>query len=138
MMIFSHYFRRKKPKMIKFGTNVDLSDHKKWEVQLKELAKLPAFCRLVSGSNLLSHVGHTILGMNTVQLYMKVPGSRTPGNSAMFISSIVKFWKLSTLHQDCCRFQGIYLGVSYLIHEISVNIHFCWINWKKTSFCSPE
>ena len=67
--------------MIKFGTNVDLSDHKKWEVQLKELAKLPAFCRLVSGSNLLSHIGHTILGMNTVQLYMKVPGSRTPGNT---------------------------------------------------------
>jgi hypothetical protein len=28
---------------------------------------------------MLSHVGHTILGMNTVQLYMKVPGSRTPG-----------------------------------------------------------
>ncbi|KAL4220760.1 Lysine-specific demethylase 6A [Mactra antiquata] len=71
---------RKKGKMIKFGTNVDLSDHKKWEPQLKELAKLPAFCRLVSGSNLLSHVGHTILGMNTVQLYMKVPGSRTPGH----------------------------------------------------------
>ena len=34
---------------------------------------------MVSAGNLLSHVGHTILGMNTVQLYMKVPGSRTPG-----------------------------------------------------------
>ena len=65
--------------MIKFGTNVDLSDQKKWFAQLQEIAKLPAFCRLVSGSNLLSHVGHTILGMNTVQLYMKVPGARTPG-----------------------------------------------------------
>jgi len=69
--------------MIKFGTNVDLSDQKKWYQQLQELAKLPAFCRLVSGSNLLSHVGHTILGMNTVQLYMKVPGSRTPGGSSL-------------------------------------------------------
>lgn len=29
---------------------------------------------------MLSHVGHVILGMNTVQLYMKVPGSRTPGH----------------------------------------------------------
>ena len=29
---------------------------------------------------MLSHVGHTILGMNTVQLYMKVPGCRTPGH----------------------------------------------------------
>jgi histone demethylase len=29
---------------------------------------------------MLSHVGHQILGMNTVQLYMKVPCSRTPGH----------------------------------------------------------
>ena len=35
--------------------------------------------RVTSTGNMLSHVGHTILGMNTVQLYMKVPGSRTPG-----------------------------------------------------------
>ncbi|CAH1245742.1 KDM6A [Branchiostoma lanceolatum] len=67
-------------KMIKFGTNVDLSDEKKWKAQLQELTKLPHFVRVVSASNSLSHVGHTILGMNTVQLYMKVPGSRTPGH----------------------------------------------------------
>ncbi|KFO11953.1 Lysine-specific demethylase 6A, partial [Balearica regulorum gibbericeps] len=67
--------RRRGPfKTIKFGTNIDLSDDKKWKLQLHELTKLPAF------GNLLSHVGHTILGMNTVQLYMKVPGSRTPGH----------------------------------------------------------
>lgn len=29
---------------------------------------------------MLSHVGHMILGMNTVQLYMKVPNARTPGH----------------------------------------------------------
>ncbi|NXO94119.1 KDM6B demethylase, partial [Peucedramus taeniatus] len=45
-----------------------------------ELLKLPAFMRVSSTGNMLSHVGHTILGMNTVQLYMKVPGSRTPGH----------------------------------------------------------
>uniref|UniRef100_A0A8D0CYR8 [histone H3]-trimethyl-L-lysine(27) demethylase n=1 Tax=Sander lucioperca TaxID=283035 RepID=A0A8D0CYR8_SANLU len=67
-------------KHLKFGTNIDLSDEKKWKQQLQELAKLPAFARVVSAGNLLSHVGHTILGMNTVQLYMKVPGSRTPGH----------------------------------------------------------
>uniref|UniRef100_A0A668AQE4 [histone H3]-trimethyl-L-lysine(27) demethylase n=1 Tax=Myripristis murdjan TaxID=586833 RepID=A0A668AQE4_9TELE len=67
-------------KHIKFGTNIDLSDEKKWKQQLQELTKLPAFSRVVSAGNLLSHVGHTILGMNTVQLYMKVPGSRTPGH----------------------------------------------------------
>ncbi|XP_070979388.1 lysine-specific demethylase 6A isoform X2 [Oncorhynchus clarkii lewisi] len=73
--------RRKGPfKHIKFGTNIDLSDERKWKLQLQELSKLPAFARVVSAGNLLSHVGHTILGMNTVQLYMKVPGSRTPGH----------------------------------------------------------
>ncbi|XP_067579285.1 lysine-specific demethylase 6A isoform X9 [Pseudorca crassidens] len=73
--------RRKGPfKTIKFGTNIDLSDDKKWKLQLHELTKLPAFVRVVSAGNLLSHVGHTILGMNTVQLYMRVPGSRTPGH----------------------------------------------------------
>lgn len=71
---------RKKRKMIKFGTNVDLSDERKWRDQLQELQKLPAFARVVSAGNMLSHVGHVILGMNTVQLYMKVPGSRTPGH----------------------------------------------------------
>lgn len=35
--------------------------------------------RVSSSGNMLTHVGHTILGMNSVQLYMKVPGSRTPG-----------------------------------------------------------
>uniref|UniRef100_A0A4W5KBY9 [histone H3]-trimethyl-L-lysine(27) demethylase n=1 Tax=Hucho hucho TaxID=62062 RepID=A0A4W5KBY9_9TELE len=73
--------RQKGPfKHIKFGTNIDLSDERKWKLQLQELSKLPAFARVVSAGNLLSHVGHTILGMNTVQLYMKVPGSRTPGH----------------------------------------------------------
>ncbi|XP_076875540.1 lysine (K)-specific demethylase 6B, b isoform X2 [Brachyhypopomus gauderio] len=67
-------------KIIKFGTNIDLSDPKRWKSQLQELLKLPAFMRVSSSDNMLSHVGHTILGMNTVQLYMKVPGSRTPGH----------------------------------------------------------
>ncbi|XP_071838895.1 histone demethylase UTY-like isoform X3 [Apostichopus japonicus] len=67
-------------KMLKFGTNVDLSDQKKWQKQLHELSKLPSFTKVVSAGNLLSHIGHTILGMNSVQLYMKVPGSRTPGH----------------------------------------------------------
>ncbi|XP_005939265.2 lysine-specific demethylase 6B [Haplochromis burtoni] len=67
-------------KIIKFGTNIDLSDPKRWKPQLQELQKLPAFMRVSSSGNMLTHVGHTILGMNSVQLYMKVPGSRTPGH----------------------------------------------------------
>ncbi len=70
----------KKFKLIKFCTNVDLSDEKKWNVQLQELAKLPPYMRIVAACNMLSHVGHKILGMNTLQLYMKVPGARTPGH----------------------------------------------------------
>ncbi|XP_062302383.1 lysine-specific demethylase 6A-like isoform X1 [Osmerus eperlanus] len=72
--------RRSPLKHIKFGTNIDVSDERKWKLQLQELSKLPAFSRVVSAGNLLSHVGHPILGMNTVQLYMKVPGSRIPGH----------------------------------------------------------
>ncbi|XP_016323310.1 lysine-specific demethylase 6A-like [Sinocyclocheilus anshuiensis] len=73
--------RRKGPfRQVKFGTNIDVSDEKKWKLQMQELGKLPAFARVVSAGNLLSHVGHSILGMNTVQLFMKVPGSRTPGH----------------------------------------------------------
>uniref|UniRef100_A0A915MYF2 JmjC domain-containing protein n=1 Tax=Meloidogyne javanica TaxID=6303 RepID=A0A915MYF2_MELJA len=70
----------KEYKMIKFGTNVDLSDEKKFSFQLKELNKLPPFCRITSASNMLSYLGHTVFGMNTVQLYLKVPGCRTPGH----------------------------------------------------------
>lgn len=41
---------------------------------------MPAFCRISAACNLLTYLGHTVLGMNTVQLYMKVPGCRTPGH----------------------------------------------------------
>jgi hypothetical protein len=34
--------------------------------------KLPCWLRVVSAGNMLSHIGHQILGMNTIQLYMKV------------------------------------------------------------------
>ena len=68
------------PKQIQFGTNVDLSEEEEWGPQLHELKKLPPWLRVESPGNMLSHVGHVILGMNTVQLYMKVPGSRTPGH----------------------------------------------------------
>ncbi|CDW58958.1 lysine specific demethylase 6a [Trichuris trichiura] len=64
-------------KEIKFGANFDLSDGNLWNDQLKELAKLPPFCRLYASCNLLSHLGHAIIGMNTARVHLKVPGSRT-------------------------------------------------------------
>jgi len=66
-------------KMIKFGTNVDLSSTI-WTDQINEINKLPEWLRLSHSDNPLSQVGYKILGMNTVQLYMKVLGSRTPGH----------------------------------------------------------
>ena len=67
-------------KQIRFGTNVDLSNEQKWMQHIHELAKLPTFLRVHSASNMLSHVGYTVQGMNSIQLYMKVPGCRTPGH----------------------------------------------------------
>ncbi|CAO4386632.1 unnamed protein product [Caenorhabditis nigoni] len=78
----------KELKKIKFGTNIDLSDEVKYGKHFSELSKLPAFCRLIAGSNLLSHLGHQIHGVNTVQLNMGVPGARisarqTPNHVAL-------------------------------------------------------
>ena len=67
-------------KSIKFGTNVDLSDEKKWRSQVQEMAKLPPFMRAISAGNMLSHLGYKIFGCNTMQMYLKVPGCRTPGH----------------------------------------------------------
>ncbi|EDV25786.1 uncharacterized protein TRIADDRAFT_23870 [Trichoplax adhaerens] len=67
-------------KMVKFGTNVDLSNQQKWKMQLKEMDKLPQFLKVASRQNMLTYLGYEILGMNSVQLYMKVPGCRTPGH----------------------------------------------------------
>ena len=47
-------------------------------------------CQVVTPGNMLSHIGHTILGMNSVQLYMKIPGCRTPGNKQKQTKKTVK------------------------------------------------
>ncbi|KAH9285051.1 Lysine-specific demethylase 6A [Echinococcus granulosus] len=67
-------------KLIRFGIICDLSDEEKWLPQLHELNKLPTIFRVTSAVNMLSHVGYPLIGVNTVQLYMKIPGSRTPGH----------------------------------------------------------
>lgn len=70
------------PKMLRFGTNIDLSDENKWRSQLQELQKLPPFARIVSAGNMLSHMGQSILGLGSLQMYMKVPGVRSSGHQA--------------------------------------------------------
>lgn len=67
-------------KEIKFGTNLDLSDEDKWQAQFREIEKLPEFMRFNTTSNMLSHVGYKIYGVNTMQMYLKVQGCRTPGH----------------------------------------------------------
>eukprot|EP00041_Stephanoeca_diplocostata_P038697 m.1544133 g.1544133 ORF g.1544133 m.1544133 type:complete len:1191 (-) comp25256_c0_seq59:2620-6192(-) len=61
-----------------FCTNVDLLDSKMWKPQLDELKKLPHFLRVNAAKDLLTKVSTRILGMNTVQMYLKATGSRTP------------------------------------------------------------
>lgn len=80
----------------------------RWKQQLLELSKLPAFARVVSAGNLLSHVGHTILGMNTVQLYMKVPGSRTPGTRMKVKKKTKKNTTIGT-SDDCQQFCSLFV-----------------------------
>lgn len=70
----------KKFTQIRFGTNVDLADATIFKEELEELRKLPSFLRVIDPQNMLSHIGYDIYGMNTVQLYMKIPGCRTPGH----------------------------------------------------------
>ena len=72
---------RKKKKTIsslKHGFCVDLSFEHKFRGQLQEMAKLPHWTRVVSAGNMLSHTGYQLLGMNTVKMSLKVPGSRNP------------------------------------------------------------
>lgn len=72
--------RKKKKNLItlKHGFCVDLSFEHKFRVQLQEMVKLPHWTRVVSAGNMLSHTGYPILGMNTVKMSLKVPGSRNP------------------------------------------------------------
>ena len=74
---------------IKFGTNCDLSDEKKWRLQIQELMKLPSWLRVVSAGNMLSHIGHQILGMNTIQLYLKVIDERGKYSDLLYETKIL-------------------------------------------------
>ncbi len=67
---------RKSQMYVQIATCPDISDVRNWKLQLTELQKLPAWARVVSGGNMLSHVGYPIPGANTVSLHMKVPCSR--------------------------------------------------------------
>ena len=81
---FRHEARRKACPYLKYTENVDLSDSRKWRMQLSELTKLPAWARVVSAGNMLSHLGHPIQGMNTVKLTMKVPNTRSQAHQDSF------------------------------------------------------
>lgn len=63
--------KNKKNQTVKFATNVDLSTAQ-WKPQLEELTKLPPFLKVNCDDNMLSYVDYDLLGVNTVQVYMKV------------------------------------------------------------------
>ncbi|CAI2357763.1 unnamed protein product [Caenorhabditis sp. 36 PRJEB53466] len=63
-----------------FGTNIDMQDTKVFAEQFKEINKLPPFLRPMHEGNLLNMISEPVLGVNTVQVYSKPPGSRTPAH----------------------------------------------------------
>lgn len=78
--------------------------------------------QVVCGSNMLCHVGHNILGMNTVQLYMKIPGCRTPG----LISKLVNSFKFQDFHIFFCWLLTLLLLLEgRVLHQKSVS---CFIS----------
>ena len=60
---------------------------------------------------MLSHVDHVILGMNSVQLYMKIPGCRTPG--------VQKYVKI--LHKRYILFVKCDLNISVFCSAVFFN-----------------
>jgi histone demethylase len=67
-------------KFVKSAFMIDLSDDKKWRAQLNELNKLPHFIRCVSASNMLTHIGLAVPGLNTIGMSMHVPGCKMIGS----------------------------------------------------------
>lgn len=68
---------------VKSASRIDLSDDKKWRPQLNELNKLPNFMKCVSASNMLTHIGSPVPGVNTSVMSMHVPGCRILGNKTL-------------------------------------------------------
>ncbi|CCD68427.1 JmjC domain-containing protein [Caenorhabditis elegans] len=64
---------------IKFGTNIDLLSEN-FKKQMNEIEKLPTFLLPNREGNLLNYAGVDVLGINTVQMYAKPIGSRTPAH----------------------------------------------------------
>lgn len=64
---------------IRFATNIDLYDDA-FQAQLEELKKLPLVLQPFTDRDLLDHCDTDVLGINTVQMYVKTPGSRTPAH----------------------------------------------------------
>jgi hypothetical protein len=88
---------------------------------------------VVSAGNMLSHVGHTILGMNTVQLYMKVPGCRTPGHQENNNFCSVNI----NIGPGDCEWFGVpeeYWGVIDSLCQKYVPLLFCNLQMDRESF----
>jgi len=84
---------RRPPTTLQEATCPDITAVRYLRAQLTELLKLPAWARVVSAGNMLSHIGYPISGTNTVGLHMKVPCSRLGAT------------------QDCVNFSSVNINV---------------------------
>lgn len=72
-----------KPQFVRSVERIDLSDDKVWRSQLHELNKLPSFIKCVSASNMLTHIGCSTPGLNTISIGMHVPNCKMLGLRAV-------------------------------------------------------
>ncbi|CAP34223.1 Protein CBG16178 [Caenorhabditis briggsae] len=66
--------------VIAFGTNIDINPENKYHKlkrQLQNVEKLPKFLRPTKDGDLMDHVPEILAGINTLQVYAKVPGVKT-------------------------------------------------------------
>ncbi|EFO99511.1 hypothetical protein CRE_22394 [Caenorhabditis remanei] len=62
---------------IAFGTNIDIPNGPAYAALNKEIAKLPEFVQPVGRKTFWAYVNDKLLGVNSMQVYYKVPGVRT-------------------------------------------------------------
>ena len=124
-----HEMRRKACPTLKFTDHVDLSDSRRWKMQMSELTKLPSWARVVSAGNMLSHLGYPIQGMNTVKLTMEV---------WFFPVKLQCLFLFYVMNEKICQIEKrwIFRQIDKLriLRQIEKGWIFPFLNWKKVEF----
>ncbi|CAI2357789.1 unnamed protein product [Caenorhabditis sp. 36 PRJEB53466] len=88
----------------KFATNINLNNEEKFRKQMEVIEKLPTFLQPHHDGNLLN-LAETILGVNSVQLFVKPPGARTSAHVENLLMACIS-WNVGP--GTCVRFAVSY------------------------------